>query len=228
MPRLRIYPHALREANAYYSPQKKALLFGYFPASTADPGHNLPGGTVFTCLSHDIIAHETTHALLDGLHRRFIEPSNPDALAFHEAFADIVALFQHFSFPEVLRHQIARHGATSRPEPAWRSSRSSSARRSAATAPCATPSGRSTRRPASGSRKEPDPADLQTDHEPHDRGAILVAAVFDAFLDHLQGAHRRPAADRDRRHGRAAARATPPRPRRPPGAARRRWPPTTS
>src|SRR6266699_1195476 len=33
MQRLRIYPHALREANAYYSPQKKALLFGYFPAS---------------------------------------------------------------------------------------------------------------------------------------------------------------------------------------------------
>ena len=32
--RLRVYPHALREANAYYSPAKKALLFGYFP----DPG----------------------------------------------------------------------------------------------------------------------------------------------------------------------------------------------
>src|SRR5262249_47763420 len=31
--RLRIYPHALREANAYYSPEKKALLLGYFPAS---------------------------------------------------------------------------------------------------------------------------------------------------------------------------------------------------
>ena len=30
--RLRIYPHALREANAYYSPQKRALLFGYFKA----------------------------------------------------------------------------------------------------------------------------------------------------------------------------------------------------
>src|SRR5690606_38828512 len=28
--RLRIYPHALRDANAYYSPQKKAILFGYF------------------------------------------------------------------------------------------------------------------------------------------------------------------------------------------------------
>ena len=68
----------------------------------------MPGGTVFTCLSHDVIAHETTHALLDGMHQRFIEPSNPDVLAFHEAFADIVALFQHFSFPEVLRHQIAK------------------------------------------------------------------------------------------------------------------------
>src|SRR6185503_11603587 len=67
--RLRIYPHALREANAYYSPEKKALLFGYFPASDEQPDRYLPGGLVFTCLSHDIIAHETTHALLDGMHR---------------------------------------------------------------------------------------------------------------------------------------------------------------
>ena len=69
--RLRVYPHAMREANAYYSPKKKALLFGYFPASSNQPGAQLSGGTVFTCLSHDIIAHETTHALLDGMHRRF-------------------------------------------------------------------------------------------------------------------------------------------------------------
>ena len=107
VPRLRIYPHALRQQNAYYSPQKKALLFGYF-ATTAKDGRNTPGTTVFTCLSHDIIAHETTHALLDGVHPRFNEPVNEDVLAFHEAFADIVALFQHFSYPGVLRDQIAR------------------------------------------------------------------------------------------------------------------------
>ena len=38
MQRLRIYPHALREANAYYSPTKKALLFGYFPAAVGTDG----------------------------------------------------------------------------------------------------------------------------------------------------------------------------------------------
>jgi len=103
-PRLRLYPHALREANAFYSPEKKSLLFGYFQTKfhpEADPV------TVFSCLSQDIITHEMTHALLDGMHERFVEPSNPDMLAFHEAFADLVALFQHFSLPEVLEHQIA-------------------------------------------------------------------------------------------------------------------------
>ena len=75
--------------------------------------------TVFTCLSHDIVAHEVTHALLDGIHPRFNEPTNPDVHAFHEAFADIVALFQHFSYPGVLRDQIARtRGDLEQREPA--------------------------------------------------------------------------------------------------------------
>ena len=108
VPRLRIYPHALRQANAFYDPNKKAILFGYFSATPANAQLQLPGSTVFTCLSHDIIAHETTHAILDGLHRRYIDATHPDTRAFHEAFADIVALFQHFSFPEVLKHQIAK------------------------------------------------------------------------------------------------------------------------
>ena len=106
--RLRVYPHALRQPNAYYDPIKKSLLFGYFLATPANPSLQLPGSIVFTCLSHDIIAHETTHAILDGLHSRYIEPTHPDTRAFHEAFADLVALFQHFTFPEVLQHQIAQ------------------------------------------------------------------------------------------------------------------------
>ena len=80
--RLRIYPHALREANAYYDPEKKALLFGYFPAQPEESSAVMPGGIVFTCLSHDVIVHETIHAILDGLHPHFIEPTNLDVYAF--------------------------------------------------------------------------------------------------------------------------------------------------
>jgi hypothetical protein len=108
VPKLRIYPHALRDANAYYSPQKKALLFGYFESTPANSTLHMPNSYVFTCLSHDIIAHELTHAILDGMYPAYAEASNPDVLAFHEAFADIVALFQHFTFPDVLKHQIAQ------------------------------------------------------------------------------------------------------------------------
>ncbi|HEV7508044.1 MAG TPA: S8 family serine peptidase [Thermoanaerobaculia bacterium] len=105
---LRLHPHALREQNAYYSPQKRAILFGYFPAGDGDPGAEYPGGVVFVCLAHDIIAHETTHAIVDGMHVRYTEPTNPDVFAFHEAFADIVALFQRFTYSELLRDQIAQ------------------------------------------------------------------------------------------------------------------------
>src|SRR4029077_20437629 len=99
-----------RTDNAYYSPEKKALLLGYFPADSRGGAATTPGSMVFTCLSSDIIAHETSHALLDGLHRRFQEASNPDVPAFHEAFADIVALFQHFTLKELVRYAISRAG----------------------------------------------------------------------------------------------------------------------
>jgi hypothetical protein len=182
VPRLRIYPHALRDSNAYYSPKKKALLFGYFPASASNPGHNLPGGTVFTCLSHDVVAHETTHALLDGLHRRFIEPTNTDTLALHEGFADIVALFQHFSHAPALRDQIRR----TRGDLASQNLLGQLAQQfgQAIGNRGALRDALGAVDPATGEwvPKKPDPADLQTAREPHQRGAILVAAVFDAFL----------------------------------------------
>jgi hypothetical protein len=180
--RLRIYPHALREANAYYSPEKRALLFGYFPASESAPGRNLPGGTVFSCLSHDIVAHETTHALLDGMHRRFIEPSNPDVLAFHEAFADIVALFQHFTFPGVLRHQIAH----TRGDLASQNLLGQLAQQfgEAVGQYGALRDALGAVDPATGrwAPSPPDPSAYKSVSEPHARGSILVAAVFDAFL----------------------------------------------
>jgi hypothetical protein len=108
VPRLRIYPHALRQENAYYSPDRKALLFGYFPANSRVSDLTPPGTMVFSCLSADIVAHETTHALLDGQARTFREPSNPDVRSFHEAFADIVALFQQFTYRDLVKREIGR------------------------------------------------------------------------------------------------------------------------
>lgn len=108
--RLTLFPHAMVQANAFYSPQVKGILFGYFTATKTNQGRNLPGQRVFTCLSHDIIAHEVTHAILDGIRTYFIEPTNPDVLAFHEAFADLAALFSHFSHKEALRKTIQKTG----------------------------------------------------------------------------------------------------------------------
>jgi hypothetical protein len=181
VPRLRIYPHAFRGANAFYSPDKIGLLFGYFPASADPTGAQLPGGIVFTCLSHDIVAHETTHSLLDTVLPKYMDSTNPDVPAFHEAFADIVALFQHFSFPEVLRHQIAK----TRGDLASQSLLGELAQQF----------GQATGlygglREAIGQVDEngrwtplkPDPAAYEATAEPHARGSLLVAAVFDAFL----------------------------------------------
>ena len=169
---LRIYPHALRAANAYYSPRKKALLFGYFQA---------PTGMVFSCLSQDIIAHETTHALLDGMHRRYVEDNHPDTLAFHEAFADMVALFQHFTFRDVLRHQIDR----------TRGNLETQSLLGELAQQFGEATGRyGALRNAIGEVQtdgvwrliQPDPQRYHDATDPHDRGAILVAAMFSAFL----------------------------------------------
>ncbi len=228
--RLRIYPHALRAQNAYYHPGKKALLLGYFPAASGDPKNVLPGGVVFTCLSHDVVAHETTHALLDGLYRHFNYPSNPDLLAFHEAFADMVAVFQHFSLPGVLESRIAAVGGSLRTDAlmgdlAQEFGRGAGLRGSLRTALTVDTSGEDRvydgvlrGRPstdaengdASGDedaqltgnwaqdlargmrlqgtvRMESSPHKIDDRRiyevwEPHDRGAILLGAVFDAFI----------------------------------------------
>src|SRR6186713_1777427 len=181
--KLRLYPHALREANAYYSPLKKAILFGYFSSTPADDTLHMPDSLVFTCLSHDIIAHETTHAILDGIHNYYNEATNPDVLSFHEAFADIVALFQHFSFPEVLKHQIAK----TRGDLGAQNLLGQLAQEFGSAI-----GDYGSLRDAIGKIDPtthewkpivPNPDDYRTVMEPHARGSILVAAVFEAFLN---------------------------------------------
>lgn len=192
--RLRIYPHALRAKNAYYSPERKALLLGYFTAPITEAGSSLPGGVIFTAVSHDIVAHETTHALLDGVHRRFREQTNPDVFAFHEAFADIVALFQHFTLPESLTHQIAAtRGDLEKQNLLGQLAvqfGEAAGRYGALRDYIGEVVKQKVRDPESGEevekevwhRRMPQRTDYDNATEAHDRGAVLVAAVFDAFL----------------------------------------------
>lgn len=195
--RLNLFPHAMCEANAFYSAEAHGILFGYFKASRTNPGRNLPGQTIFTCLSHDIIAHETTHAIVDGVREYFMEATNVDVAAFHEAFADLAALFVHFSHKEVLVETLQKTGGglfdfrlkadqptKSETAPVIQAQLDSENPLIALATQFGEAAGRqSSLRSALTTRVTPEGAkEIATKTEPHERGSILVAAVFDAFF----------------------------------------------
>jgi hypothetical protein len=93
-PELRLIPQAEVKAAAFYSREQGAVLFGWLPPFGDRPA-------LHTALSYDVIAHEVTHAILDGLRPRFADPGLPDQLAFHEALADLVALLSVFTLDGV-------------------------------------------------------------------------------------------------------------------------------
>lgn len=191
---LMLYPHAMQQANAFYSPEAHGILFGYFKAGPEDVGRSIPGQTVFTCLSHDIIVHETTHAILDGQRGHFLEQTNPDVAAFHEAFSDLAALFRHFSHREVLLDAVQRTGGRLYTPALKGRPLADQAAASWLTAGQSEPNPlielagqfgealgmRQGLRSAIGKPKTL--KQLRNINECHERGSILVAAVFDAFF----------------------------------------------
>lgn len=96
---IQIAPHAFADANAFYADRAHGLFFGYFPSANGKR-------TIFSCLSHEVVAHETTHALLDGLRERYTDPSSAQQAGFHEGFADIVALLSILSAQEVVERVV--------------------------------------------------------------------------------------------------------------------------
>jgi hypothetical protein len=111
---LNVAPHAMVDANAFYSPADQGLVFGYFTGTS--------GKAVYTCLSHDVVVHETTHALVDGLREKYMMPSSPDQAAFHEGYSDVIALLSVFSQRELveellcLKDKVARKRRTLAPD----------------------------------------------------------------------------------------------------------------
>ena len=174
---LLLIPHAFEGANAYFDPGRNAVLFGYFDADMNDSGANLPGQTVYTCLSSDIIAHEVAHAVINRVRYHYQFSTNRDVFAFHEAIADLMALFQHFAYRDVVAEAIKSEGGGVQiddfmfylAEEFGESLGRGEALRSAV-------------------EEEPDPRAFRDATQPHERGTYFVAAVFDAYREHFKTA----------------------------------------
>ncbi|MFD7846834.1 hypothetical protein ACFV4K_28375 [Nocardia sp. NPDC059764] len=175
---LRLVPHAFEGQNAYFDPKRRAVLFGYYRADAENPGANLPSQIIFTCLSSDIVAHEVTHAIVHRIRRLYSESTHRDVFAWHEAVADLMALFQHFTHRDVVVDAIAKT--------------SGELGKSGGLLDLAREFGESTGRGAAlrSAIRSPDrtPNQFLAAQDPHELGACFVAAVFDAYLDSYQSA----------------------------------------
>ena len=100
---LRVYPHGLPNVmNAYYSRSDRALKFGDFIPSGATE-------RIYTCRSLDIVAHETGHAVLDGLKPNWLLNNNPPQTGgLHESFGDLTAIFLALSQLDQVEAVIAQ------------------------------------------------------------------------------------------------------------------------
>nr|BFE33356.1 hypothetical protein GCM10010200_056070 [Actinomadura rugatobispora] len=92
--RITVHPRAGVDRNAFYSRTAKVLKFFFFtPAGRQEQ--------VFTCRSLDIVAHETGHAILDGLKPGWLGVGNPPQTGgLHEAFGDLSAIFLTLAQPD--------------------------------------------------------------------------------------------------------------------------------
>jgi hypothetical protein len=186
--RLTVRPFGFRGRNAGYSREAGDLSFGYFTAGDDPAGFVMRKGLICTALSHDIIVHETTHALLDGLRSLFQVPTNVDVPAFHEGFSDLIALFLHFSYADVVERAIREsRGAITRGSLLTDLAREFGYARSKSGRGSALRSGVDVDGLAAFDSDVPltmDQRPLSYDKagtEPHLLGSVLVSAVFEAF-----------------------------------------------
>lgn len=91
--RLNVLPHAGLMRNAFYSEATKSIQLFSFHREDGKPYH--------TALAHDVVAHETGHALLDAIRDRYTEITDPETAALHEAIGDLTAVMAALSFDSV-------------------------------------------------------------------------------------------------------------------------------
>ena len=97
--RLLVVPHAGTLENAFYSAESHSLQFYSFM------GNGGRRRAYHTALAHDIVAHETGHAVLDAVRPRYYEPFEPETSALHEAVGDLCAILAALSH-DVIRRRV--------------------------------------------------------------------------------------------------------------------------
>ena len=162
--RLILLPHAGSMANAFYSEETQSLQFFSFLDEE--------GGLYDTSLVHDIVAHETGHAVLDAVRDRYTEGNNPDTAAIHEAIGDLTAVLA------ALSHDVVRAGLLAEaPDDLHRANVVANI---AEEFEAAGPRGRlSPLRSLTTPDQPPDPN--RRSEEPHDRSLQLSRAVWDGL-----------------------------------------------
>lgn len=176
---LLVVPRAGEWANAYYERESHSLQFFFF-ADTQDPNR-----TIYTSLSRDIIAHETAHAILDGIAPDLYHSITPQSLALHEAIADLTALLLAFRSrtlrPAVLKHtngSIANSTAFSSVAEEFGRARDPSGR----VRELRSLLNQKTLDPNDASRDELGRPNLVTRHEPHELSQVLSGALYTVMV----------------------------------------------
>jgi hypothetical protein len=189
-PQLLVVPRAGEMHNAFYERESHSLQFFFFPSAR-------DGRTVYTSLSQDVVAHECTHAILDGIAPALYDALAPQSLALHEAVADLGAVVMSFRTrplaEAVLQQTNGDIGAAN--AFSWIAEEFGAA---------GDPSGRTDALRSLGEYKTLDPADpahLVDRDEPHGLSELLTSALY-AVVSRSY-AQLRPLQERE--HGRNAA-----------------------
>ena len=98
----------LRDRNAYYSPDEEGAAVRLFPGDRQGRGQHAGDRRLHLPVARHRRARDDACAARRRAPALQRSRRIPTCTAFHEAFADIVALFQHFTYPAVLESQIRR------------------------------------------------------------------------------------------------------------------------
>jgi hypothetical protein len=105
-PQLKVVPRLLPQTevdrNAWYDRAERQLVFAYFE------GLIDPSEIIYTSLSRDVVAHETGHAILDGIAPQLFDYPTFQSLALHETIGDITALLISIGSSNLRREVLAK------------------------------------------------------------------------------------------------------------------------